>query len=477
MYKYFFKRFFDIILSLLLLIITSPILLIIAIAVKIDSKGPIIFKQERIGKKGKVFRIYKFRSMCVGAEKTGSGVYSGKGDARVTKVGRVLRATSLDELPQLINVFKGDMSFIGPRPPLTYHPWAYEKYTEEQKRMFNVRPGITGWAQINGRKEVEWHKRIELNVWYVEHLSLWLDIKIVFKTVFKVFSNANNENTGATVQAQQEVAVTENAPNGLTLMYITNRPEIASIAEQAGVERIFVDMEYIGKSDRQGGMDTVQSRHTVEDVQRLRTCLTRAELLVRCNPIHEKTEEYSSSEEEIDKIVESGADVIMLPYFKTVTEAEKFIRLVGGRAKTLLLVETPEAIACIDEILALDGIDEIFIGLNDLSLGYGKKFMFELLTDGTVESLCEKFKKRGIPYGFGGIAALGKGLLPSEKVSAYNRNRAKKGESTGIRKYRNGIGKYYVFFYIVQILWSNRCEHCHFYCVYASCHCIEYCLS
>lgn len=416
MYKYFFKRFIDIILSLVLLIITSPILLIIAIAVKIDSKGPIIFKQERIGKKGKVFRIYKFRSMCVGAEKTGSGVYSGKGDARVTKVGRVLRATSLDELPQLFNVFKGDMSFIGPRPPLTYHPWAYEKYTEEQKRMFNVRPGITGWAQINGRKEVEWHKRIELNVWYVEHLSFWLDIKIIFKTVFKVFSNANNENTGATVQAEPEVAVAENAPNGLTLMYITNSPEVAKIAEQSGVERIFVDMEYIGKSDRQGGMDTVQSRHTVEDVQCLRDSLSRAELLVRCNPIHKKTEEYGASEDEIDQIVESGADVIMLPYFKSAQEAEKFIRLVGGRAKTLLLVETPEAVERIDEILALDGIDEIFIGLNDLSLGYGKKFMFELLADGTVERLCEKFKARGIPYGFGGIAAIGKGLLPSEKV-------------------------------------------------------------
>jgi lipopolysaccharide/colanic/teichoic acid biosynthesis glycosyltransferase/2-keto-3-deoxy-L-rhamnonate aldolase RhmA len=398
------------------LIITSPILLIIAIAVKIDSKGPIIFKQERIGKKGKVFRIYKFRSMCVGAEKTGSGVYSGKGDARVTKVGRVLRATSLDELPQLFNVFKGDMSFIGPRPPLTYHPWVYEKYTEEQKKMFDVRPGITGWAQINGRKEVEWHKRIELNVWYVEHLSFWLDIKIVFKTVFKVFSNANNENTGATVQAEPEVAVAENAPNGLTLMYITNSPEVAKIAEQSGVERIFVDMEYIGKSDRQGGMDTVQSRHTIEDVQRLRDSLTHAELLVRCNPIHEKTEEYGASEDEIDQIVESGADVIMLPYFKSAQEAEKFIRLVGGRAKTLLLVETPEAVERIDEILALDGIDEIFIGLNDLSIGYGKKFMFELLTDGTVERLCEKFKARGIPYGFGGIAAIGKGLLPSEKV-------------------------------------------------------------
>ena len=174
-------------------------MLIIAIAVKIDSKGPVLFKQERIGRKGKVFKILKFRSMCVGAEKTGSGVYSGKGDTRVTKVGKFLRATSLDELPQFFNVLVGDMSFIGPRPPLTYHPWTIDKYTEQQFKMFNVRPGITGWAQVNGRKAVEWNKRIKLNVWYVENLSMWLDIKILFKTVFKVLSNADNENVGATV--------------------------------------------------------------------------------------------------------------------------------------------------------------------------------------------------------------------------------------------------------------------------------------
>lgn len=215
MYKHFFKRLFDIVLSLVGLIILSPILLIVAIMVKLTSKGPILFKQERIGLRGKVFRILKFRSMCVGAEQQEGGVYSGKGDKRVTKIGRILRATSLDELPQLINVFKGDMSFIGPRPPLTYHPWKFEEYTEEQKRMFNVRPGITGWAQVHGRKEVEWHKRIELNVWYVDHVSFWLDIKIFFMTIGKVFTNANNENVGATVrsdnQREQEVAVTDNA--------------------------------------------------------------------------------------------------------------------------------------------------------------------------------------------------------------------------------------------------------------------------
>lgn len=199
MYRRFFKRFIDVTLSLIGLIIASPILLIIAIAIKLESKGPVVFKQERLGLNGKVFNIYKFRSMCVNAEKTGSGVYSGKGDPRVTKVGRFLRATSADELMQLVNILKGDMSIIGPRPPLTYHPWNIEEYTEFQLHMFDVRPGITGWAQVNGRKEVEWHKRIELNVWYVENLSFLLDLKIFFMTIFKVFVNADNVNTGETV--------------------------------------------------------------------------------------------------------------------------------------------------------------------------------------------------------------------------------------------------------------------------------------
>ena len=201
MYKGFFKRLFDIIFSFLGIILTSIPMLIIAIIIKIDSKGPVFFKQERIGKNGKIFKILKFRSMCVGAEKTGSGVYSGKGDKRVTRVGKILRATSLDEIPQFFSVLKGDMSFIGPRPPLTYHPWTLDKYTEEQKRMFGVRPGITGWAQVNGRKDVEWNKRIELNVWYVDHLSIWLDIKILLKTILKVLSNADNENTKETVES------------------------------------------------------------------------------------------------------------------------------------------------------------------------------------------------------------------------------------------------------------------------------------
>lgn len=199
MYKKFFKRFIDIFVSLIGLICASPIMLIVAILIKIESPGEVIFKQQRIGKNGKVFNIYKFRSMCKNAEKTGSGVYSYKNDSRVTKVGKVIRATSIDELPQLVNILKGDMSLIGPRPPLTYHPWHYDEYTDFQKRMFEVRPGITGWAQVNGRKHVEWNKRIELSVWYVDNVSFILDIKILFLTVFKVIKNEDNESVGATV--------------------------------------------------------------------------------------------------------------------------------------------------------------------------------------------------------------------------------------------------------------------------------------
>lgn len=199
MYKRFFKRAFGILFALLGLIVTSPVMAIVAILIKIESPGPVIFKQQRIGKDGKVFEIYKFRSMCQNAEKTGSGVYSDKNDSRVTKIGKFIRATSIDEIPQFLNVLKGDMAFIGPRPPLTYHPWPYDQYTEQQKKMFNVRPGLTGWAQVHGRKQVEWNKRIELNVWYVENVSFLLDLKIIFSTLLKLIKDDENENVGATV--------------------------------------------------------------------------------------------------------------------------------------------------------------------------------------------------------------------------------------------------------------------------------------
>ena len=202
----------------------------------------------------------------------------------------------------------------------------------------------------------------------------------------------------------------------LKLMYITNNPDVARIAEEAGVDRMFVDMEYIGKADRQGGMDTVQSKHSLQDVKIISETIKKAELLVRINPIHEVCEAYGSSEEEIDAAIENGADILMLPYFKTPEEVRLFVEYVDGRAKTMPLVETPEAVAAIDEILEIDGIDEMFIGLNDLSLGYGKKFMFELLADGTVDYLAEKFNRKGIPFGFGGLASLDGGLVPGRMV-------------------------------------------------------------
>ena len=202
----------------------------------------------------------------------------------------------------------------------------------------------------------------------------------------------------------------------LKLMYITNRPDVAEVAEINGVDRIFVDLEYIGKADRQGGLDTVQNRHTVEDVRRIRAVLRKSALLVRCNPIHEATEAYGSSAAEIDSIVEAGADIIMLPFFKTADEAEAFVSLVGGRARVMLLLETPAAVENLDSILSVKGVDEVFIGLNDLSLGYGKTFLFEVLADGTVERLCLKCREYGLPYGFGGIASLGKGLVHAEYI-------------------------------------------------------------
>lgn len=202
----------------------------------------------------------------------------------------------------------------------------------------------------------------------------------------------------------------------LKLMYITNDPAVARIAEAAGVDRIFVDLEYIGKVERQGGMDTVQNHHTPADVRVIKDAVMRAEVMARVNPIHEATPAYSSSEEEIDAVIDAGADVVMLPFFRTAQEVRRFLSRVNGRARTQLLVETPEAAEHIDEILAIPGADEIHIGINDLSLGYGRKFMFELLADGTVERLCLKCREKGIPYGFGGIAALGQGALPAEYV-------------------------------------------------------------
>lgn len=202
----------------------------------------------------------------------------------------------------------------------------------------------------------------------------------------------------------------------LTLMYITNNPVTAKIAQKSGVDRIWVDMEYIGKDERQAGMDTVKSHHTIYDIKNIRPIITTSQLLVRVNPIHESSRYYSDSKEEIDNTIKAGADVVMLPMFKSVNEVERFIDYVDGRAKTQLLVETAEAVSNIDQILKVRGVDEVHIGLNDLHLAYNKTFMFELLCDGTVQKLCEKFKKYDIKYGFGGIARVGYGMLPAEYI-------------------------------------------------------------
>lgn len=202
----------------------------------------------------------------------------------------------------------------------------------------------------------------------------------------------------------------------LTLMYITNRPDVAEIAQRAGVDRIWVDMEYIGKEERQAGMNTVKSHHTIQDIVNIRKVVTTSELLVRVNPIHDATDEYYSSEEEIEDTIQVGADVIMLPMFRTASEVSRFLTTVGGRVKTILLFETVEAVENVDEILSLPGVDEVHIGLNDLHLAYRKKFMFELLVDGTVEQLSQKFRSYGIKFGFGGIARVGYGDLPAEYI-------------------------------------------------------------
>lgn len=196
----------------------------------------------------------------------------------------------------------------------------------------------------------------------------------------------------------------------LILFYITNKPQVALIAEKYGVDRIWIDLEILGKEKRQSNLDTVKSHHLVSDIARIKPLLTKSKLMVRVNAW------YDGSVDEIEAVVRAGADVIMLPYWKNLNEVSQFIETVNGRCKTSLLLETKEAVDCIDEVLGWGGFDEIHIGLNDLHLSYGMTFMFELLSDGTVERLCNKFRNAGVPYGFGGIAKLGDGLLPAEKI-------------------------------------------------------------
>ncbi len=196
----------------------------------------------------------------------------------------------------------------------------------------------------------------------------------------------------------------------LKLMYITNKPEVAVLAEASGVDRIFVDLEFLGKEERQGHLDTVISRHTLADVSTIKNVLKSAQLLVRVDPIHPQ------SAQQIDEVIARGADIVMLPMFTTKTEVERFVSYVGGRAKVMLLLETPQAVARIDDILSVPGIDEIHIGLNDLHLGMKLSFMFELISGGIVEYIISKIKPTGIPYGFGGVARIGYGMLPAERI-------------------------------------------------------------
>ncbi|MDD3589550.1 MAG: aldolase/citrate lyase family protein [Thermoguttaceae bacterium] len=191
----------------------------------------------------------------------------------------------------------------------------------------------------------------------------------------------------------------------LKLLYITNRPDIAQIAQKYGVDRVFVDLEINGKLERQKNLDTVISLHSLNDVAKLRDVLTTSELLTRINPI------FDGSQVEIDAVLAAGTDLIMLPMFKTKAEVETFSNLVAGRARTICLIETKEAVENLDEILTVRGIDEYYIGLNDLHLSYGLTFMFELLANGDVDRICAKLRASGKPYGFGGIARINQGLL------------------------------------------------------------------
>lgn len=196
----------------------------------------------------------------------------------------------------------------------------------------------------------------------------------------------------------------------LTLMYITKDPNIIEVAQDCGVDRIWIDLEKFGKEERQGHMNSVKSHHTISDIKRVRPIVKKSELLVRINPINSK------SKNEIDAVIDAGADMVMLPMWRSVNDVQYFVRCINGRVKTILLLETKEAVECLTTVLELGGFDEIHIGLNDLHLSYGLDFMFEPLANGMVERLCEKIGQYRFPYGFGGIARLDCGLVPAANV-------------------------------------------------------------
>ena len=197
----------------------------------------------------------------------------------------------------------------------------------------------------------------------------------------------------------------------LKLMYITNDPAVAKIAADAGVERIFIDMEVLGKAERQGGMDTVQFHHVPEDIAKVRAAIgSGAEIMARVNPLN------SNSQAELDASIEKGADVIMLPMWRTVDDLRQLVSMVGGRAKVAPLLETDTAAGNLPEAVKVSGIDQMHIGLNDLHLCYHQKFMFQLLAGGMVDRLCARLREANIPYGFGGVGRPGSGTLPAEYI-------------------------------------------------------------
>jgi lipopolysaccharide/colanic/teichoic acid biosynthesis glycosyltransferase len=187
------KRALDVVLAVLLLLLTSPLVALGAAAIKLDDGGPVVYRQKRVGLAGRDFEIRKLRTMVVGAEQQGAGLAVNRGDARITRAGGVLRRLSFDELPQLWNVLRGEMSIVGPRPTVREQ---VDRYTARQRRRLEVKPGITGWAQVNGRAALPWSERIELDVWYVEHRSLWLDLRILARTPLALFSGTYKGETG-----------------------------------------------------------------------------------------------------------------------------------------------------------------------------------------------------------------------------------------------------------------------------------------
>jgi lipopolysaccharide/colanic/teichoic acid biosynthesis glycosyltransferase len=173
-------RALDLIVAALALALLSPLLALAAVLIRLESRGPVLYRQRRVGRGGEPFELWKLRTMVPGAESMGAGIYIVQGDPRITRIGRRLRRFSLDELPNLVNVIRGEMAIVGPRPTVQAQ---VDRYTERQLRRLEVKPGITGWAQVNGRTSLPWPERIELDVWYVEHRSLWLDLRILAKTV------------------------------------------------------------------------------------------------------------------------------------------------------------------------------------------------------------------------------------------------------------------------------------------------------